>query len=363
MPIDYESARSLLESSFSEAEGAFLSGNSPTVHTLFRDACEVLFHSRTQAYREVLLGCLIARIQDKSINIHQPYTNQGPSAFSGRGLDERVINPFLQDKGIPSSRGPYLSVFRRSVHFDSSIHEGLRDKEGFDALLNALDYVVLVYQENELLEILRHLLYRFVELREQANLPLSRLQRMSLEQYDRLVAELLNTPSGGRFPVLLVVATFKTINEFFNQNWTISWQGINVADAPSGAGGDITITRDGQTLMSAEVTERPVNQSRVTTTFNTKIAPAGIEDYLFFVRPAAASPEALHQARQYFAQGHEINFLDIKQWILMSLATMGKGGRGIFNGTLLQLMGEPDVPSALKVHWNDQIARIASGHS
>lgn len=160
-----------------------------------------------------------------------------------------------------------------------------------------------------------------------------------------------------------MVAAFTAIKESLHLDWGIAWQGINVADTPSGAGGDITVKRGDQTLMSAEVTERPVNQSRVTTTFNTKIAPAGIEDYLFFVRPAAASPEALQQARQYFAQGHEVNFLDILQWILMSLATMGKGGRDIFNRVLLQLMDGPDVPSALKAHWNDQIARIASGHS
>ena len=308
------------------------------------------------------MGCLVARIQDENINIRQPYANQGPNAFSGRGLDERVINPFLQSKGIPSTRGPYLSVFRRSVPFDTVTRDGLRDKEGFDALLDALDYLVSISQESQLLETLHHLLYRFVELREQANLPLSRLQRMSLEQYDDLVAELLNTPSGGRFPVLLVVATFKSINEFFNQDWTITWQGINVADAPSGAGGDVTIVKNGQTLMAAEVTERPVNQSRVTSTFNTKIAPAGIEDYLFFVRPGAATPEAIQQARQYFAQGHEVNFLDVKQWILMALATMGKGGRDIFNRTLIELMEGPDIPNALKSHWNDQISRIASGH-
>ncbi len=109
------------------------------------------------------------------------------------------------------------------------------------------------------------------------------------------------------------------------------------------------------------MTERPVDRSRVVSTFNTKIAPAGIEDYLFFVRPSAPIDEAKQQARQYFSQGHEVNFVEIRNWILMTLATTGKRGRTIFNRVLTELLSSPDIPKALKVTWNEQIARIATG--
>jgi hypothetical protein len=160
--------------------------------------------------------------------------------------------------------------------------------------------------------------------------------------------------------VLLVVATFNVIKEFFDLDWTIASQGINVADAASGAGGDITITSGGRIVMAVEVTERPVDRARVAATFNTKIAPAGIEDYLFFVRSSGVAPEARQQARQYFAQGHEVNFLEIKDWILMSLATMGRRGRASFNRALVGLLEAPDVPRTMKVAWNEQIAGLTS---
>lgn len=163
----------------------------------------------------------MVRILDASIDIRQPYVDQGPNAFSGRSLDERVINPFLQSKRIPCSNGPYLSVFRRSVKFDESIKTGLRDKPGYDALLKALAYLESL-TEPEAGLFLEYQLCEFAKLREAANIPLSRLQRISLEQYDRLIAGLVATPSGGLFPVLLAVAMFRTINTFFNVDWDIS---------------------------------------------------------------------------------------------------------------------------------------------
>ncbi|MCL4460055.1 MAG: restriction endonuclease, SacI family [Chloroflexi bacterium] len=286
-PIDYNAARNLLDREFAEVESQFLQGTSQQSKSSLMPHFDIIFRSQTQAYREVLLGCVIARLQDRAIDIHKPYVNQGPHAYNGRTLDERVVNPFLQDKRVPSSRGPFLSTFRRSVGFDSSTRDGLRDKEGFDALLSLIDYVAGENNDANLLAFLRYLLFRFLELRREVDIPPSRLQRISLEQYDDLITGLLSTLSGGRFPVILVEAAFEAIRDSFGLSWQIESQGINVADRPSGAGGDVTIKSGDTILLAAEITERPVDKSRVVATFNTKIAPQGIEDYLFFVRPSA----------------------------------------------------------------------------
>jgi hypothetical protein len=208
---------------------------------------------------------------------------------------------------------------------------------------------------------LRYLLFKFAELREAAAVPLARLHRISLEQYDAFISGLLQVASGGRLPVLLVLATFRAIKDYFGLDWEIEYQGINVADAAAGAGGDITIRSAGQVVLAAEVTERPIDRNRVAATFNTKIAPNGIDDYLFFVRLAGVAPEATAQARQYFTQGHEVNFLEIKDWILMSLATMGRRGRDLFNRNLIALVDAADIPRPIKVAWNDQIERLVAG--
>ncbi len=68
----------------------------------------------------------------------------------------------------------------------------------------------------------------------------------------------------------------------------------------------------------------------------------------------------MKQARQYFSQGHEINFLELKRWILVILATVGKGGRTLFNEVLLEKLNAPNTPASLKVAWNKQIELITA---
>lgn len=132
--------------------------------------------------------------------------------------------------------------------------DGLRDKEGFDALLAIIDKVDEA-KESYLLRTLRYTLYRLIELRDAAEIPLARLQRLSLEQYDRLIEGLLDTPSGGRFPVLLIETAFATIRDTFGLSWVIEVQGINAADRAAGVGGDITIRAGDAIVTAIEVTE------------------------------------------------------------------------------------------------------------
>jgi hypothetical protein len=257
-----------------------------------------------------------------------------------------------------------LSAFRRGIRFDEETKKGLRDLEGYDAFLSLISYLEITEDDEALVQFLRYLLYRFAALREAAIVPLTKLQRISLEQYGSLISGLLATPSGGRFPVLLVVAALYAIRDFFGLGWAVEYQGINVADAAAGAGGDITVSSADRVVFAVEVTERPLDRDRVVATFNTKIAPKGIEDYLFFVPIPQLSYAARAQARQYFTQGHEVNFLGVRDWIIMSLATMGAKGRSLFNQHLMDLLEATDVPKSVKMGWNTQVDQLlASTHN
>lgn len=66
----------------------------------------------------------------------------------------------------------------------------------------------------------------------------------------------------------------------------------------------------------------------------------------------------MKQAQQYFAQGHEVNFLDIKTWALHTLSTIGKTGRLAFNLEMIKLLDSNDVPRKMKVGWNEQIQKL-----
>lgn len=137
--IDYQKAAKLLKERFAEAEAEYMKGQAPTVEQGIVDAYDSLFSSNTQAFREALLGCVVARILDREINIRLPYIKHGPNAYNGRTLDERVINPFLVSKKVPCSRAPFLSTLRRGVKFVRDMAIGVRDKKAFEAFLHVIE--------------------------------------------------------------------------------------------------------------------------------------------------------------------------------------------------------------------------------
>jgi SacI-like restriction endonuclease len=355
--VNYETALAQLAHEFDAVEAQILNGQAPTLPPDLIHHFDTVFGSSTQGYREVFLGCILARLNNPAIDIHKPYVKHGPTAYNGRTLDERVVNPFLREKHIPSSRAPFLSTFRRGVQFVAATSIGARDQNAFAAFIALVDHVAGEHNHDRLLEILRYVLYRFIGLREASHIALLQLQRISLEQFNVLIGGLLSTPSGGRLPVILVEAAFTAIKLTYERNWTIEVQGINVADSAGGAGGDITIRENGQVILAVEITERPVDKARVQATFHTKIAPGKISDYLFIIT-STVSEEVLQQARQYFSQGHEVNFIEVKNWIVQVLATLGAKGRDAFNQLLLKRLDAADIPPPLKLAWNEQIERL-----
>jgi hypothetical protein len=356
--IDYDKTRELLEKLFSAAEDAFREGKVPSISATFNNLIDILFSSKTQSFREVALGCGLVRLFDKKANLRLPYINQGENAYNGRTLDERVVNPFLHDKQIPSSKGPYLATFRRSIRFEPATREGMRDKEGYDAFLGILVSFEKAKDDSEICELLMYLLYRFVVLRDESIIALAHINRLNLDQYDKLITQLLETPSGGLIPVLLTVALLQTIQKCFKLDWTIECQGINVADRASGAGGDVTVRKKGELYFAIEITERPIDRSRVVSTFNTKISPGGISDYIFIFTNVQPSSEAKEYAGVLFNQGHEVNFIEIKPWLINNLATLGGEYRAIFTIEFINLLGGKDVPASLKVKWNELIRQL-----
>ena len=357
--MDYEAAANRLRSAFDRAHEDLLAESAPPCDGELKACLDAVFEPRiTQAFREALLGCVLARLDDLGNDARMPYVQHGEGAYSGRSLDERVVNPYLIEQRVPASKGPFLSVFRRSVGFNEDTGRGVRDRDAFARFLDVVQRIN-ASDETELEQILVLLAYRFLVLREVTTIRLSKLRRISHEQYEKLIHNLLETPSGGRFPMFLVEAVFCAIQEAFDLDWEIVTQGINVADGPTGATGDIEIRSQGRTVLAAEVTERVVDKHRVRTTFETKIAVAEVHDYLFLVT-ASPKADAKIQARQYFSQGHEVNFADIETYILATLLSVGVTGRAAFNQVLTSRIDAADVPAALKVAWNEQIQALTT---
>jgi SacI restriction endonuclease len=326
----------------------------PSIEKTILDATERLFSSKTQAYRDALPSCVLARILDPEIDISLPATEYGENAFSGRSINERVVRPFFVEHAIPSSKAPFLSAVRGGARFIAGGEPRIqRDKEGFDALVAIVTYL-REGDEVRAKDYLRYLLGRFIQLRESANISLKKIAKPNLEQLNRLICGLLEVKSGGRFASFLATAFFQTISDCYSLNWEVEFQGINVADKASGAVGDITIRKDGSILLGVEVTERPVQRARVTTTFDEKISSTGLSDYLFLVT-ATPDADAVSAAISYTAVGHEMNFVQLADWLVNNLATIGPKCRSLFQSKMIDLLSTQNVPVDVKLAWNIQM--------
>lgn len=319
---------------------------------------EEIFSTKTAAYREALLGCIIAKLVDPEVDIRKPYSAQSNRAFSGRTLDEKVVNPFLKREHIPSSRGPYLSVFRRNIIFDNSVRGGLRDPAVFDAFSKMLSFVEGATDTAEIEALALSILAQFKLLREATNIPLQSLDRLSLESAQRLIARLCKIKSGGRFPLLIAASVFHALIQAFRLDWTIQVQDINESDRASGAAGDISIFEGAKLVIAIEVTERSFERSRLEATFREKISVLGIKNYLILTNTSEIDDSVSSLCRAYFSHGFDIALADYQSWAGDLLATIGTEGRTVFVNAMVQALSKPDTGRDLKVAWNQAITGL-----
>lgn len=357
--IDYDRAAATLDRLFAEAVALVDQGSAASVPEGAVAAAEIIFTDKApQSYREALLGCALARLANPSIDLARPYVSHGEGSYNGRTLDERVVNPFLKIHQIPSGKSPFLNLFRRGFRFIRNPGINVRDQVGYAAMI---DYIELLQaaEPDEATDLARHLCVEFVRLRNRSRIELVRIIRMTLDQLGAVIAALLRERSGGRFPVFLVAAMFEAIRDRFGAPWEIEVQGINTADAASSAGGDIVIRERGVIVLAIEVTERPIEEPRVVATFVSKISPARIADYLFVHGSEPPTAGARPAAFGYFAQGHDIGFVPVQDWLTNSLATIGSSGRERFIEHFLARMALADIPAPLKLRWNDLVRHVA----
>ena len=319
---------------------------------------DIVFKSGTKSFREVLLGCAIARYIDLLINIRLPYTEQGDNAFSGRSLDEKVINPFLQEQKFPCSNGPNLAVFRRQETFTMDFLKGKRDKKGYIAMLSLLDKLERCKTNDECENFILMLMMQFIILREAESLNVVELRTLRIEQYRNFLTELIKKQSGGLIISLVSVAFFQAINDYLKLNWEINWKGINVSDKAKGDEGDIVIKLNNKTILAVEVTERQIDKNRIESTINSKILTSELKRYLFIYSEINPNEEAIMAAKKYFANEIEINFANIIDLIINCFLTFPVELRQIFSDKLYKLITSPGIFADTKIKWNETIQEI-----
>ena len=88
--IDLSTVRNVLEKTFADVECDYIEGRAARIPHDLEKSYDLLFKSKTQAYREVLLGCILARMVNRKVDVSLPYVQQGELAYSGRAIALKI---------------------------------------------------------------------------------------------------------------------------------------------------------------------------------------------------------------------------------------------------------------------------------
>jgi hypothetical protein len=103
-----------------------------------------------------------------------------------------------------------------------------------------------------------------------------------------------------------------------------------------------------------------VDAARVRATFAVKIAPSGLTEFVFGIHSQRLDPEASQLVERYFAQGYDVNFVDIQEWLFNNLGAVGVRGRQLFQEGIRHPLGGVGIPKALKQFWSEKIGKLVA---
>lgn len=347
-------AHEVLSRALGSAQARFRQGDEPIVPDHVRSDCATIFRSRTKAYRECLIGILLTRLCQPNSSIRHPYTGQGPRAFNGRALHDKVVLPVLRSARLACTVGPYRTVFQRQAVLDAALRPGLRDRDGYDALLSLISHAERQSDEATVREWLVYVLWCCLHEPSPPDVSVDSYPRLGAPQCDRLIRALLARPSRNILPFCLTLATHEAIVKTLGLPWTLERKCASVVRSTSRTGAELSVWSGDRLLRVIEVTESTVDLARLVSAFRTKIAHLRA-DYVFMVHLDGISDEVHEQAARYFSPGYDVDFVDMVAWLHSMLISAGSNGRSVFLQRMVDLISAPDVPHALRIAWNEAV--------
>lgn len=299
---------------------------------------------------------------EQDIRQHQA---QLPGGFSGRGLDERVITPFLRDKRFPYMQGGTGWLTRsleQTNSYDLNYPGNISPSRVKGAFLNLVDGVQnhSLPAENVLLNIFLGL----IQFRDRnINLVLARPVNLSVAQVvDRVSRHhSVQTTGAARLPVLAVHAILSILareTDRYRNCKVLPLEQHTAADTRTNLIGDIHIAdANGALFEGYEIKHNiPITSGLIQTSFE-KLQTAPIERfYILTTYPHEDYSEFEPDIRQ-IAQAHgcqlTVNGVDCT---LLYYLRLIQNTREFIDAYVTNLETDPSVTFQLKELWNEIVA-------
>jgi len=296
-----------------------------------RQAIGRCIDSRTKSYRYVLPTHLLAKWTRAEIDARCVQDSSGlQAAFDARSFCRATIVPFdrANHNVLGGSTDPYVSNPLRIPAITAEQRPAQRDQEGFQDLIDVLDYAqhnpgAVEALLNGVLEAIRDRLQR-------VHITYPTPSRASLNDVWRVTQELLHDRTGGRRLQAVAVALFRTIGSCFGLFDRVESGHVNASDVRTGHAADLTcVSEDGSVAMAVEVKDRQLAVREVEDKLP-QIRETNVQELLYVIRGGVASQDAPRFEQLVagqFRSGHNIYACEFDELLRVALMLFGEAGR------------------------------------
>ncbi len=322
-----------------------------------------LVNSGVSSIRYALITQLLGKIADPERSLM--YLQSGSStagAWNARSFCDAVIVPWVSENQnvLGTSAEPYASKPLRRARLEREM-PNVRDKRDWKLLFDFFDSLEKSNPqqlEQAMRGCLRAVARRLAAQSFKYEIPL----RISLPDLREILREFLADSSGGLRPLVVATALMRIFGEGFSLFSRVESQGINEADAASGALGDIMChAEDGNILLAIEVKDRELTLTDTDASIRKSRQSGDSLSNLLFAAPRIRQHdrESIETSIQSaWATGLNIYHVDIVDFATHGLVLLDESWRPKFLreiGLELDTRGDP-------VHrrsWNEILKNFA----
>lgn len=312
----------------------------------------------------VLITLLLRKLFDPGQDIRQ-HQMQLPGGFSGRGLDSRVVTPFLREQNFPymqAGSGWLTRSLEQANPYDLNYPGNIRPAAVKTAFLQLIDGAQNrgLAAEN----VLTALFMGLIEYRDRnANLVLSRPVNLSVAQIVDRVSRHFDSPYGGaaRLPVLAVAAVLRLLARELAryQGCTLlPLESHTAADRRTDLIGDIHILDANDTLFEGyEIKHNiPISSGLIQTSFE-KLRNTPVQRFYLLTTYRHADYSEFEPDIRRVAQSHGCQLIvnGIAPTLRYYLRLI-QDPRSFVNEYVSLLESDPAATFRLKQAWNEIVA-------
>ncbi len=324
----------------------------------------VSLQERNKAVLAVLITLFVKKLHtpDQDIRQHQAQLDGG---FSGRGLDGRVITPFLRERRFPymqSGSGWLTRSLEQARPYDLDYPGRIQPASAKTAFLNLIDGVQRQGLSAE--DVLIGILIGLIRFRDQnTNLVLSRPVHLSIAQVVEKVSRHhgFQVPGAARLPVLAVHAILSVLAreaDRYDNCTVLPLEHHNTADTRTDLIGDVHIVDANNTLFEGyEVKHNvPITSELIQTSFE-KLRTTPVQRFYILTTYPHADYAEFDPDVQRVAQEHGCQLIvnGIDRTLLYYLRLIGNT-RDFVDAYVTNLENDPSITFQLKEAWNEIVA-------